>query len=194
MKKTTKLITYALMTFVLLLSGCASRQQSQLVEQICLSEITTQQAMQTAENVLSEMHFTIDKADVEQGFISTQPLTGAQWFEFWRSDNASSFNKAEANIQDIRRIVELNIGTTGNRLCIDCAVTVQRLSLPERQITSGARAYSMFTKSGESMQILKLDTEQKKAAAWVDLGKDPALETKIIKRVEKQLSKLRKEK
>ena len=150
--------------------------------------------MQAAEECLSKMHFAIDKADTEQGYIRTRPLTGAQWFEFWRSDNVGTCNTAEANIQDIRRTVELNIGPSGEQLCICCVVTVQRLSLPERKIISSARPYGMFTKSGESMQQLKLSEEQKKAAVWLDLGEDEALGAEILKRLENQIAQQREAK
>jgi hypothetical protein len=194
MKKTSIIIAYALMTFALLLPGCAGQKQCQPVEQICLSGINKQQAMQAAEDCLSNMHFTIEKADVEQGLIRTRPLTGGQFSEFWRSDNVGSFNTAEANIQTIRRTAELKISEQTGQLCINCNVSVQRLNMPERKTASGSQAYRMFTKSRESMQRLELDASQKKTASWVDLGKDTQLETEILKRLEQQIKKLQKEK
>jgi hypothetical protein len=194
MEKTSKLVSYALIAYTLVQAGCAQKQRSEPVEQICLSGVHKSQAMQAAEEYLSKMHFEIDKADSEQGYIRTRPLTGAQWFEFWRSDNVGSFNEAEANIQDIRRTVELNFGPVENKLCINCVVTVQRLSLPERQITSSSQAYGMFTKSGGTVQQLKLSNEQKKAAAWLDLGQDEALGAEILKRLENQITKLQEAK
>ena len=202
MEKTFRLITYAIVSFTVLLTGCGrfdyahhrQKQRSEPVGQICLSGVHKQEAMRAAEECLSKMHFAIDKADSEQGYIRTRPLTGAQWFEFWRSDNVGSFNNAEANIQDIRRTVELNFGPTEDKLCINCVVTVQRLSLPERKITSSARAYSMFTKSSGGVQQLKLSDAQKKAAAWLDLGQDETLGTEILKRLENQITEVQEEK
>ena len=75
----------------LMLAGCAKQQQYEAVEQICIEgeKIATEnteklriQAMQAAEEVLSEMYFTIEKFDAEQGIIRTRPLAGAQFFEF----------------------------------------------------------------------------------------------------------------
>ena len=189
MKKTSIIIAYALMTFALLLAGCAKEEQSAPVEQICSSGINKQQAMQAAEDCLGDMHFAIEKADVEQGLIRTKALTGGQFFEFWRSDNVGSFNTAEANIQTIRRTAELKISEQAGQLCINCNVSVRRLNMPERQTASGSQAYRMFTKSRESMQSLKLDSEQKKTASWVDLGKDTQLETEILKRIEQRIGR-----
>ena len=173
----------ALIVCALMLTGCAQTQLHEVVEQICLPDMDKQQAMQTAEDVLSRMHFTIDKADAEQGIIRTRPLPAAQSFEFWRSDNVGSFNSTEANLHSIRRTAELGISRQGGQLCIKCDVKVQRLSLPEREVTSSGRAYEMFTPSNQSMQVLALHPEQKKEMAWVDVGRDGQLTTEILKRI-----------
>jgi len=172
-----------------LLTGCAQPQHHEVIEQICLSHMDKAQTMQTAENVLGRMHFTIIKADTEQGIIRTRPLPAAQSFEFWRSDNVGSFNSTEANLQSITRTAELDINRQGGQLCLSCDVKVQRLSLPERRVTTSGRAYEMFTASKQSIQILELHPEQKKDVAWVDLGSDKQLATDILKRIEKQLKR-----
>jgi hypothetical protein len=194
MEKTFRLITYALVSVGVLAAGCGQKQQLEPVRQICLAGVHKQETMQAAQECLSKMHFEIDKADSEQGYIRTRPLSGAQWFEFWRSDNVGAFNNAEANIQDIRRTVELNFGPMEDKLCINCVVTVQRLSLPERKIASSAQAYSMFTKSSGGVQQLKLSDAQKKVAAWLDFGQDESLGTEILKRLENQITKMQEAK
>jgi len=165
-------MTHALIVCALILMGCAQPQHQEVVEQICLSDMDKQQAMQAAEDVLGRMNFTIDKSDAEQGVIRTKPLSAAQSFEFWRSDNVGSFNTTEANLHSIRRTAELGISRQGGQLCISCNVKVQRLSLPERDITSSGRAYEMFSRSEPSIQILQLHPEQKKDMAWIDLDSD----------------------
>jgi hypothetical protein len=176
-------MTHALIVCALILMGCAQPQHQEVVEQICLSDMDKQQAMQAAEDVLGRMNFTIDKSDAEQGVIRTKPLSAAQSFEFWRSDNVGSFNTTEANLHSIRRTAELGISRQGGQLCISCNVKVQRLSLPERDITSSGRAYEMFSRSEPSIQILQLHPEQKKGMAWIDLDSDRQLATEILKRI-----------
>ena len=171
------------------LSGCAEQQQFKAVEQICVPDTGKAEAMQAAEDVLGKMHFTIDKADAERGLIRTRPLPGAQFFEFWRSDNVGAFNSTEANLHSIRRVAELNISQQGGQLYIGCNVKVSRLSLPEQQISSSARAYRMFSQSSPAMQILALHPQQKKGMAWVDLGNDTMLATEILKRIEKHVKR-----
>jgi hypothetical protein len=104
-----KLMPYALMTCALIFTGCAKQQQYATIDQISTSNIDKAEAMQIAEDVLVKMHFNIEKADYESGIIRTRPLPGAQFFEFWRSDNVGAFNTAEANLHSIRRIVELHV-------------------------------------------------------------------------------------
>ena len=64
---------------------------------------------------------------------------------------------------------------------------MQRLALPERQISSSTRAYEMFSRSTSSMQSLKLNPEQKADMAWVDLGNDKRLATEILKRIKERI-------
>jgi hypothetical protein len=170
-------------------AGCAKQQQFKAVEQICLPDTDKLQAMKAAEDVLGKMHFAIDKADSEQGLIRTKPLPAALPFEFWRSDNVGSFNSTEANIHSIRRVVELDISRQNAQLCLGCNVKVNRLSLPQRQISSNAQAYQMFTQSSRTMQRLEISPEQKKNMAWVDLGNDVRLATEILKRIEKHVKR-----
>ncbi len=206
MRKTRLLVS---LVFLCLAAGCAQtgqparlRQPSEFeaIDQICVPDAETKQAMQVAEDVLAQMNFTIEKADAEKGFIKTRPLRAAQAFELWRSDNIGSFNTAEANLHTIRRIAQMNLtrsdqpaaascdaSRSGKQLCIDCEVKTQRLSLPQRR-TSTSRAYGLFSSSKPSTQRLKLDAEQAKAMAWVDLGQDKMLSTAILKHLEERLS------
>ena len=196
-KNTINLCYYALMICVVLLVGCAETQRYEAVEPPLLSyegrrggaeNINKIQAMQTAEDVLAKMHFTIEKADAEIGLIRTQPLPGAQFFEFWRSDNVGAFNCAEANLHSIRRIAQVNVRQQDEGLSISCEVNVFRLSLPEHEVSSSARAYEMFSESSLSLQKIKLNPEQEAGMAWVNLGRDGRLETEILKRISSMLN------
>jgi hypothetical protein len=170
------------------LGGCGKQQQFETVEQVCVGDLNKTWAMRMAEDVLSEMHFRIAKSDNEQGLIRTRPLAGAQFFEFWRKDNVGAFNRTEANLHSIRRTVEVDVSREEGRLCVGCNVSVQRLNLPERLLRGRGRSYEMLSVSDSSMQKLKLDDEQRRLMAWVDLGRDELLETEILKRIEKKIA------
>ncbi|UCG56981.1 MAG: hypothetical protein JSU70_19215 [Phycisphaerales bacterium] len=149
------------------------------------------EVMEIAEDVLADMHFTIEKADVDTGFIRTKPLQGAQFFELWRGDTIGTFNSLEANLHSVRRTVELHIaelpGENGAKLRARCYVKVQRLSLPEHQVSSSAHAYRMFSESTSSTQRLQLRPEQQTGMAWIDLGNDTKLATEILNRTSSRL-------
>jgi hypothetical protein len=184
---TTLLISDFAVFCVLLLAGCAKQQQCEVTtEPLCVMDLDRNAVMKAAEDVLGEMHFTIEKADANSGLIRTRPLSGAQFFEFWRSDNVGSFNSTEANLHSIRRTVELNMTPQGEKLCLSCDVKVERLSLPERQTSSG-HAYQMFSRSDSSLQKLTLNPQQKAAMTWVDLGQDRPLAAEILKRISSML-------
>jgi len=177
------------MLCALFVAGCAKPNRNETVEQICPAGLDKQQAMQIAEDVLGELHFSIAKSDANLGVIKTRPLAGAQFFEFWRKDNVGSFNSAEANLHSIRRIAKLNIKQQDSQLCIRCNVNTQRLHLPEKELHSRSQAYNMFSQSGQTEQRLILNPEQKQGMAWVDLGNDTKLATVILKQIENKIAK-----
>ena len=197
-RQTTLVLSLGFLVFGLLLAGCAKEQQYGAVKPICVENIDKLQAMEVAEDILVKMHFTIEKADANpatlgidtqrwRGFIRTRPLPGAQFFEFWRSDNVGAGNWLESNLHSIRRVVELNMSEQDEGLCINCDVQIYRLSLPERRVSSSARAYDMFSKSSPALQRIELNPEQKESMAWIDLGKDTQLTAEILKRISSML-------
>ncbi|MFH1884004.1 MAG: hypothetical protein ABIL62_15005 [Planctomycetota bacterium] len=217
-RRTTLILGLEFLVFGLLLAGCAEQQQyprfrgdklapaeAGAVKPICVENVNKLQAMEIAEDVLAKMRFTIEKADADpatpgidtrrwRGYIRTRPLAGAQFFEFWRSDNVGADNWLESNLHSIRRVVELNMSEqdegppkSGSRLYINCDVQKYRLSMPEHQVSSSARAYEMFSESNPALQNLRLNPEQKAGMAWIDLGKDRQLAAEILKRISSML-------
>jgi len=179
----------------LVMAGCAqpppcllSKTETGATGQIRVQDIGTAETMALAEEVLGQMHFTVEKTDVQSGLMRTRPLPGAQFFEFWRSDNVGPDNSLQANLHTIRRTVELEISRQDKELCIACSVRVQRLSLPERQVSSTARAYEMFSRSSSTMQRLALNPQQQKNMAWIDLDKDVPLAEEILRRIEAKIA------
>lgn len=181
--KIDRVIISSLTLLFCLLAGCAEQQKA-AIEQIPASSTEKSQAMETMEDVLARMYFVIDKKDVNAGYIKTRPLEGAQFFEFWRSDNVGAENWLYGNLHSVRRTVEVSIDRQ-----IHCKVQVQRLSLPEQEVTSSARAYRMFSSSTPIMQTLQLNPAQYKQMAWIDLGRDSRLENEILKRISSKLDK-----
>ena len=169
-----------------LCAGCATtpaRQDQRVeVEQVCVTNIDKPQAMHVAEDVLTAMHFAIEKADLDSGLIRTRPLSGAQFFEFWRSDNVGPFNAALANLHSIRRTAEVRVQPQGDRMFIRCDVQIQKLSLPE---------HGPAGSPGAPLRRLSFGPEQTKSMTWIDLGKDPELAGEILRRISSRLPHLR---
>lgn len=187
-KTTGNLCVYAIIACALVLAGCGRQQQRAITSPISVPDIGKAQTMEIAEDVLARMHFTIEKFDIPSGSIRTSPLPGAQFFEFWRSDNVGGKNTLAANLHTLRRTVALDISQLGGQLQIDCNVRVQRLSLPERDVSgSSARAYGMYTRSSPALQKMKFEANQMKEIAWINLEKDTQLAAEILRRIEKRL-------
>jgi hypothetical protein len=178
------LLSSALFSF----SGCADSLRKPALSDISIN-VKKYEAMETTEDVLARMYFKIDKFDPDAGYIKTRPLEGAQFFEFWRSDNVGAQNFALGNLHSIRRTVEIWFSENSETpqalsgTSIDCVVHIQRLSMPEQQVTSSARAYAMFSRSSPALQTLRPNPEQQKDMAWIELGRDRELEREIIQRI-----------
>ncbi|MFH1370446.1 MAG: hypothetical protein ABII09_04075 [Planctomycetota bacterium] len=172
---------------MLYLWGCAENKYVKTEERLCVPGATKAEAMTAAKGVLANMHFKIEKFDLEAGYIRTLPLAGAQSFELWRTDSVGGFNRAEADLHSIRRMVELEVSQQAGQLCINCNATTQRLSIASEQ--GSGRSYKAMT--GQT-SIQEISREQKSNMTWIDLGRDDQLETEILKRIEKRLSTAKK--
>jgi len=178
--------------------GCASPQAEQgPANALCPETATRQQVVWAAHDVLAGMQFPIEKLDVEQGIVRTRPLRGAQFFEFWRSDNVGGRNTAEANLQSVRKTVELRIdrraadddpqSKESRGLSLACDVQVQRLSLPGNEVAGVSQAYRTHTGSAPVLQRFQVTERQQQGMAWIDLGEDSQLAAEILKRIERKL-------
>jgi len=184
-----KLLLVSAFAVVSLLAGCAKNERFQAIERICIPGTGRRTAFEAAQEVLGKMQFRIDKADAFAGYIKTEPLEAAQFFELWRSDNVGASNNLEANLQSLRRVAELQMNQTDNQFCINCQVKTYRLSLPESEHGGTSQAHETFSKSQSSLQKFQLSDEQKRNMAWVELGEDKKLATEILKRLKKEITK-----
>jgi hypothetical protein len=174
--------------FAGLLVGCAG-QKTAIQQPLCVEAIAKEKLMQATEKTLVSMQFAIEKYDVENGVIRTRPLRGGQFFEFWRSDNAGGYNTTESNLQSVHRTVELTFDSEATRLCMNCTATVQRLSLPEEPIEGYLNAPAIHTDSSRDKQRLEVDSERMDKMQWIDLGRDEALESKVLNKIQKKIAK-----
>lgn len=173
---------------VIYASGCSdSSRLTGASERVCIAA-STETAMGAAQKVITGMFFQIEKFDLDQGYIRTWPLSGAQFFELWRQDNASASSFAEANLHSLRRMVEIEFTRDGSQICMNCRVYVQRLSVPEQPIQGKTRLSGIYTQSDRSHQSLQLDSSEM-LVEWIDLGRDAELEQRIMNKTAKAVLK-----
>lgn len=198
MSRRIEVVRWVALVGVALSLGCASRpSEPGPAQTLRLESVAKEQAVRAAHDILSKMHFPIEKLDVEQGIVRTRPLRGAQFFEFWRSDNVGAFNSAEANVQSIRRIVEVRVkalergsveaATEPAAYGLECTVQTQRLALPGNPVAGVSQAYLIHTRSDSTLQTLDVTPQQQSQMAWIDLGDDPKLAAEIVRRIERRL-------
>jgi hypothetical protein len=160
--------------------GCSSEISVEPGVPVCLFEGNIGEAMDICEDVLVKMHFQIEKFDVDKGFIKTRPLRGAQFFEFWRSDNVGAENKKNSNMHSILRTVELQITENNGEFCVECDTRMRRLSIPSRDLSGSTGKGGTFTGSSRSFPKLRPDTDN---LEWIEMGTDSALEQRILGRI-----------
>ena len=172
-----------------MLGGCCAKQCEKPINKICTQGVDRQTAMAAAQRTLEDMHFLIEKADANAGYISTRPLAAGQFFEVWRSDTVGCENFAEANLHSVTRIAEIDMSGPDGEVCIECKVATRRLSMSQREVSNATELPGVFTQSSGGLQTVKLNKEQQKAAVWMDMGPDANLQARILERIKKQIEK-----
>jgi len=163
--------------------GCAKQQQSKAFDRLCVPDLQKPRAMEISEDVLAGMHFTIAKADCDQGIIVTKPLPGGEFFEFWRDDSVGGFNTTEASIHTLRRTAQLDLSQENGQTCINCTVKTERLYMPRIDVSSSGEAFRMYGLTSKTRQRIELPSQQR---SWVDLGQDKMLATRILNRIQER--------
>lgn len=191
MNRRIEILWWVALAGALLSLGCAAPNTTAEPAHVVYPEgVTTAAVIDAAHDVLADMHFAIEKLDAEHGVIKTRPLRAGQFFELWQCDNAGGYNIAEANVQSIRRIVELRIeseATDASGPHIECNAVVQRLALPSNEVAGVSQAYLMHTRSQSTLQVFEVTPQQRAQMAWIDLGQDPQLAAEIVKRIGRKL-------
>lgn len=170
-----------------MLGGCSQPAQIGPTEPAVITAADKARVMEVADDVLTRMNFVIEKFDVDRGYIKTRPLRGGQSFEFWRTDNASPEDAAEANIHSIQRTAWLDIVQNGPDVRMECDVQIRRLSMVETKMIGLSQAANLYTTRSGALRSLEPQADE---FTWIDLGPDPALEQKILRKIQEKIAKL----
>lgn len=97
-------------------------------------------------DVLTQYEFRVDRQDRYQGIISTYPVTGKSWFEFWRKDGATAYDTCESSIQTIYRsaVVHVIRVADSDEYNVQVEVKVARSDRPNMQISNTSEAMGLF--------------------------------------------------
>jgi len=160
--------------------GCSSEIAVEPGVPVCLTSASRSEAMDTCEDVLVGMHFEIEKFDLDKGYIKTRPLRGAQFFEFWRSDNVGSKNTGQSNLHSVLRTVELQIDEDQGRYCVECKSQMRRISIEKDELDNHSVNSGIFSGGRSSFQKLRPKSEN---LEWIQMGPDTDLEQRILGRI-----------
>lgn len=174
---------------LVLLAGCGRPAATLDERSLLCMDYSRQVLFDASVETLQDMQFELETADADAGLIRTWPLRGGQYFEPWRSDNASAEMAALVNLHSLQRIVEIEMLPSLGKQCVDCRVYVRRLSIPGEFYGGTRQMAALFTEGDVDEQTLVLEADQLEEAEWIDLGRDPALEQELLTEIENEAQK-----
>ncbi|MBI5725283.1 MAG: hypothetical protein HZA50_15090 [Planctomycetes bacterium] len=181
------------------LAGCEPGHTNKVVAdpKLAPAERNYQAVWDAACQVLDDYYFQLDRQDRRAGVITTYPLTGKQWFEFWRKDAVTDDDGLENSLHAIYRVVKIRIAPTRDdetRFLAAVEVQVYRSNRPNPGESGFSEALSMLSVSKfserrqpEGLPSGYLMDETGKAviekAYLTDLGRDRNLEQQLAARI-----------
>lgn len=138
----------------------------------------------SAVEVLTKYRLKIDRADRRAGVITTYPLVGRHWFEFWRKDVRTSGDVLEGTLHNDSRQVTVTITraplvTAGSReYNITVIVKTLRSNREPEEVTSSSQAYDIFTG-----QIGAEEEDEEPTSGLTYISRDNRLEGVLLTRI-----------
>ncbi len=115
------------------------------------------------------------------GVIETAPTVGATLLEPWRGDSVGFRNRREATLQSIRRLALVSVRPTAEGYLVEVKVFKELEEVRQPQSLSPGEATFSYADSLEGFREPVAGPEP--TAGWIPLGRDPALEQRIIGRL-----------
>ena len=133
--------------------------------------------------VLRVHRFKLDRVDRLGGVVSTFPVTSQSFFEFWRNDVTTHYDRTEATLRTVRRRVEIRLTDAADRQHKKLIVTVhrERFSTPDRQYNSAAAAFRVFSSGLPSTAGTTIVPARDNV--WIPAGRDGAFEQKLLREI-----------
>jgi hypothetical protein len=175
---------------VVLFTGCHSRRANSYVTNTKIDapagSAQSDHLWESAQDALRNYRFRLDRIDRQAGVITTLPMGSKHFFEVWRKDVATCQDFWESTVNPVRRWVEVRF-TPGDGQAwsqVEVVVHKERLSTRDRQFNSTVAAYQFF---GDTLPATTGEIRPGALAEqWIDLGRDPALEAKLLQGITEQ--------
>lgn len=144
---------------------------------------------QEAMLLLNDLGYVVDRRDYRMGVLTSKPLRGGQILEPWRPDHTGPKAALEGTINAQRRFLRLKIDTVPEKpefYAIAVQVLVERELNPSGNM---ALAYNFGSGFGRNPLTARSDLEEARPEPreWNLIGRDVALEKKILDRLFKRI-------
>jgi len=191
--KPTTTVLIGLLAGALLTGGCQIAPQRVPAIQ-STSDPNFEAMWNAAVRALGQYRFNIDRADRREGVITTFPMVGRHWFEFWRRDASTARDIAETSLHQIYRQATVTIRRPGGAAPATTAPAVgdyhavvevfcYRSDRPKFHVTNTSEAYEMFTNPNPERGSERAELGSEVRAWMVDLGRDRTLEQAIERKI-----------
>ena len=188
-------LSWTVVLWTCLLSGC----------EVAYTEPATQPAPRTAaeedfeavwqasRQTLRSYHFELDRQDRRDGILTTGPMTGMHFFEFWRQDAARPADFAESTFQTVYRTARVTVQPVKGRpgtYHAQVEVFLRRSDRGPANVTSTSDAYSLVNPRRGPRRRGGQPGEPG-ADQIVELGNDRGLEAKLTAAIAAAADRLR---
>jgi hypothetical protein len=122
-----------------------------------------------------------------EGRIETAPQDGASWLEPHRHDSVGRFNRWESTYQTIRRRAVVRVVPDAAGYLVEAIVEKELEDLPKPEhATAGAATF----RNDASLPSRRLEgiSRTHSSLRWIQLGRDPALEQRMLAEIHARLS------
>ena len=183
-----------------LAAGCAPQytQPTTQPQHLSAAEKDFDAVWEATRQTLQKYYFALDREDRRAGIITTAPMTGKHWMEFWRHDAVRPADEAESTLQTIYRTAQVTIrptkpGATTYEAQVD--VLLRRSDRPSPQVTSASEALRLFSEKHEKKNspepLLAMSGGTETMEYTTDLSHDRALEARLSGEIATAVAKLR---
>jgi len=172
------------------LGGCASAKKPvQYKSGPVTIEADADRLWQVSQDQVKKTGFTLDKLDRRSGVIQTFPLTSKQWFEFWCHDVVTFDDLAVSSLQSIRRIVIIEFEPLNEKqFRVNCMVNIEKLAGNPDVRSGQVHASDILGETIGRVPAVNIPGPRTgEVANWYFMGRDHALEARILDSIKKMV-------